>query len=68
MYYSHGDGTVCPSHNIQFEEQSPRPVRWAMCFLLVTSGLVQILTTIVQLYIIRICISNRMECDLYLYV
>ena len=33
---SHGAGTSYPSHWQQVEEQAPKPVGWAMCFLLIT--------------------------------
>ena len=33
---SHGTGTSSPSHLQQVEEQAPKPVGWAMCFLLMT--------------------------------
>ena len=33
---SHGAGTSSPSHWQQVEEQTPKPVGWMMCFLLMT--------------------------------
>ena len=33
---SHGAGTSSPSHSQQVEEQAPKHVGWAMCFLLMT--------------------------------
>ena len=36
---SHGAGTSSPSHWQQVEEQAPKPVGWAMCFLLMTQKL-----------------------------
>ena len=50
-------GTFCPDQQIQVDEYAPNPVGWTTCFLLMTSGSVQILTRIVQFYII--CISSH---------
>ena len=38
---SHGAGTSSPSHWQQVEEQTPKPVGWMMCFLLMTFAPVQ---------------------------
>ena len=51
---SHGAGTSSPSHWQQVEEQAPKPVGWAMCFLLMT--LVPVQKLCVNIYVnIYVC-------------
>ena len=47
---SHGAGTSSPSHWQQVEEQTPKPVGWTMCFLLMTLVPVQKLCVDIYIY------------------
>ena len=47
----HGAGTSSPSHWQQVEEQTPKPVGWTMCFLLMTLVPAQKLCVNIYIYI-----------------
>ena len=50
LIYYHGAGTSSPYHEKQVEKSAPEPVGWMICFLLMTLGLVCILSLLVVHY------------------